>query len=713
MRGQYLFGLLVCSASLLGAADGAVSQAPVSQAKAALARLPLRFEENLGQFDPAVRYGARAGGYSLQLSAHGATLAMPGAERVEMRLVNSNPSAKIEALDRMAARTDYFIGSRERWHTGIANYSRVRYGGVYPGIDVVYYGNQGSLEYDFVVQPGADPRAIRIQFRGGAKASITAEGDLALEFEGRRILQKRPVIYQPALYQGGAGNLAGGNLTTSRREVAGRYTLLGSNQVGLRLANYDRTRTLVIDPVLVYCTYMGGSGADQITAIKLDSKGLLYITGSTTTSEMQAVNGAYSNNSFGLTDIFIAIIDTTAADQSFPLTYFSYLGGTNVDIPTAIDVNSSGVIYVTGSTLSTDFPIVGASVQATGAASTQDAFIAVVDPSQYGGVSLIYSTYLGGITGTDITHGIAVDSSGMIHVIGTTTSTDFPVTTSAYAGVLYGPQDAFLCKIDPNSSTLVYSTYLGGELDDDGRGIAVGSNGLVYFGATTNSTMFPMEGPGYRQAQPAPVSIIIGVMDMTKSGEPSLVYSTYFGGSAASEVRKVAVDSQNRVMFTGYTLSTDFQTTADAVQPQAGGNGDAFVSIVNPNDPPHFLVYSTYLGGSQGEVGYDLTRDTAGNIYVTGYTLSPDFPVSSAPQANWGGGTDLFITKLQPGAAGQTGLLFSTYFGGTGVYVGNGIAVGPDGAVYTAGYATVGLPSSSNGNGFAGGLSDGFVIVVK
>lgn len=710
MRGQCFLGLLMCSASLLGAADGQVSQAQVaqgqvSQAQSALARLPLRFEENRGQFDPAVRYAARAGGYTVQLSAAGASLAMPGAGRVAIGLVNSNPSAKIEALDRMAARTDYFVGNRDRWHTGIANYSRVRYGGVYPGIDVVYYGNQGSLEYDFVLQPGADPRSIRMKFRGGVKAVITAEGDLALEFDGRRILQKKPVIYQPP------GNLSG----TSRREVAGRYTLLGRNQVGLRLADYDRTRTLVIDPILVFCTYMGSSGADQIKAIKLDSKGRLYITGSTTTSEMQAINGAYSNNNLGLTDIFIAILDTTAADHSFPLTYFSYMGGSGLDIPTAMDVDSSGVIYLTGTTTSTDFAMVGNSVQTTGAGSEQQAFVAVIDPSQYGGVSLIYSTYLGGTTGTNTGRGIAVGPDGHIYVIGTTASTDFPVTTSAYAQVLFGPRDAFLCQLDRGSTSLVYSTYLGGELDDDGRSIAVGSNGLVYFGATTNGTQFPMEGPGYRQtlANPPNTGTIVGVMDMTKFGEPSLVYSTYFGGSAVSEVRKIALDSQNRVMLTGYTLATDFPTTADAVQSQAGGNGDAFVALVNPNDPPHFLVYSTYLGGSQGEVAYDVTGDTAGNIYVTGYTVSPDFPVNNAPQGNWGGGTDLFITQLQPGTAGHSGLLFSTYFGAAGVYVGNGIAVGPDGSVYTAGYATVGLPSSFNGNGFNGGLSDGFVIVLK
>ena len=664
-----------------------------------MARLPLRFEENRGQFPRPVRFGARAGGYSLQLSVRGATLAMPGRQRVEMSLVKANPAAEIEGLDRMAARTDYFVGNRSQWRTGIANYSRVRYRGVYPGIDVVYYGNQNALEYDFVVRPGADARAIRLKFEGGAKASVTAEGDLALDVAGQRILQKKPVVYQD-----GAGG---------RREVAGRYAMVGRNQVALRIGDYDRTRTLVIDPVLVYCTYLGGSGADQITAVKLNSKGMLYITGSTTTGEIPYIDGAYDNNNAGQTDIFLAIMNTTTADRSFPLVYFSYLGGSQVDIPQGIDVDSNGVAYMTGTTTSTDFPVVGSSLPNIGSGTEQQAFVAAIDPSQYGGVSLIYSTYLGGTTGTNSGKGIAVDSNGNMYVIGTTQSTDFPVTASAYAGVLYGPQDAFLTQLNLYTATPVYSTYLGGELDDQGCAIALGSNGLVYFAATTDSLQFPMEGPGYRQTLQGSIGIVIGVMDMKQSGEASLVYSTYFGGNAVDEVRNIALDSKNRVMLTGYTLSSNFPATPDAIQLRSGGNGDAFVSIVNPGDPPRFLVYSTYLGGSQGEVAYGLAGDISGNIYVTGYTLSPDFPVQNAVQPTWGQGTNLFVAKIQPGTAGQSGLLYSTYLGATGVYVGSTLAVGPDGSVYVAGYGTVGLPSSSNGNGFAGGLSDGFLVVIK
>ena len=260
---------------------------------------------------------------------------------------------------------------------------------------------------------------------------------------------------------------------------------------------------------------------------------------------------------------------------------------------------------------------------------------------------------------------------------------------------------------------MMYSSYLGGELSDEGRAIAVGTNGMVYFAASTVSSQFPMEGPGYRQTQQGPVDIIIGMMDMTKFGTPSLVYSTYFGGSDIQEVRGLALDSNNNVIVTGYTLATNFPITADAAQRNAGGNGDAFVSVVNPNDPPHFVVYSTYFGGSQGEVGYGVQTDSAGNLYVTGYTLSPDLFTVGAPQPGWGNGIDLFLAELKPGIAGRAGIVFSTYLGATGTYVGNSLAVGSDGSVYAGGYGTIGLPSSSNGSGYGGGTTDGFLVVYK
>ena len=242
------------------------------------------------------------------------------------------------------------VGPRSQWRTGIANFARVRYQSVYPGVDVVYYGNENQLEYDFVLAPGANPDAIRLNFKGDVKVSLTPAGDLAIDSNDAQILQKAPVIYQ------------------DNRPIKGRYTLLAHNQVGFRLERYDRTRPLVIDPILVYCTYMGSSGADRVTAMKMGPKGRLYITGSTNTGEMPYIDGAYNNLSSGLTDIFLAIVDTTA-NGNFALKYFSYLGGEQRGHSAGLDVDSKGVAYMGGSTTSTNFPMAGSSVQTTGAAT--------------------------------------------------------------------------------------------------------------------------------------------------------------------------------------------------------------------------------------------------------------------------------------------------------------------------------------------------------
>jgi Beta-propeller repeat len=682
---RFVLSLLLCVGTF-----AAVPPLPASpQAKAAMARLPLRFEENRGQWDSSVRFTARSNGANLQLTTRGPAF-LVGSNPVEIGLIHANASPVIEPLDQLPTTTNYMVGARSQWHTGIANYARVRYRSVYPGIDVVYYGNQNQLEYDFVLAPGANPDAIRLNFKGDVKVSLTPTGDLALDSDGAQILQKAPEIFQ------------------DNRRIKGRYTLLARNQVGFRLDRYDRTRPLVIDPILTYCAYLGSSGADRITAMKMGPNGQLYITGSTNTGEMQYIDGAYNNLSAGLTDIFLAIVDTTNGNYS--LKYFSYLGGSNNDIPLALEVDSKGVAYLAGTTTSVDFPMAGNSFQTTPSASVVNGFVAAIDPSLYGGISLTYSTYLGGTDGTNAINGIALDPAGFIYLIGTTRATDFPLTDSAYAGVLYGSQDAFLTKLDVNSTSLVYSTYLGGELTDDGRSIAVGSNGKVYFGISTTSTQFPLEGPSYRQNSGGGVDVVVGMMDMTKSGEPSLVYSTYLGGSDTDEVRKIALDAKNNVILTGYTLSNDFPVTSDAVQRNAVGNTDVFVSVVNPNDPAHFMVYSTYFGGSQGEVAYDVKTDASGTIYFTGYTLSPDLFTVNAPQPGWGGGIDVFLAAIKPGTPGRAGLLYCTYLGATGTYVGSVLVVGPDGSIYVGGYGSTGLPTW---NGFSGGPSDGFLTVMK
>ncbi len=678
--------------------------ARVSQAQAGLARLPLRFEANAGQWNPAVRYAARAGAYNLLFTTTGPTFSFPGSKKVGLFLAGSNPAPLIEGVDPLRTRVDYFVGDRSQWRAAVPNYSRVRYREVYPGIDAVYYGNQSRLEYDFHVAPGADPRAIRIRFRGADAVSITSDGDLAVDCAAGRLLQKKPYIYQEDPRTGG------------RTEIAGGY-VLEHGAATLRVGRYDRSRPLIVDPLLVLSTYIGGTGADQVNAVKMGPGGKLYMAGNTNTGDMAASGSAYQNTNAGAgagsADAFIIVANVNAGGGYDPF-YVTYFGGSADDIPAAIDVDAGGFIYITGTTTSGTFPLAGTPIQGEPLGTTFNAFVTKLDPSASGTDALWYSTFLGG-TDADYGRGIAVDQDGMIYVIGTTESGDFPVTDNAYAAVLYGTRDAFLCKIDPNAGALLYSSYLGSELQDDGRDIAVGPDGKVYFAITTNGTLFPLAGAPYRSTLQGFTDTVVGVMDMNQSGVASLIYDTYFGGSDLDEARKIALDAKGRLLVTGFTLSTDFPITGDAVQSTPGGNGDAFVSIFDLSNQANPIVYSTYLGGSHSDVAYGIAADTAGSVYVTGYTLSDDFPITSdAPQTGFGNGIDVFVAKLKPGTPGRSGIQFSTFEGASGIHVATGLTLGLNGELYVAGYTNQGLPSAgAAAQAYQGGMTDGFLLTLS
>jgi hypothetical protein len=682
--------LLVCAVSALAA------DTDLSRARTMMAQMPLRFEANQGQWSAEVRYAARSAGEAIFLTGRGPVLSN-ASRRVDISLVHANPAPAIEPLDRLPAQTNYLVGARSHWHNGVAQYARVAYRSVYPGIDIVYYANQNQLEYDFVLAPGADPRSIRWRFRGADRLHLTPEGDLLVESGGAHFVQKRPVIYQ------------------ENRPVAGHYALLSHGKVGIRLDSYDRAKTLVIDPVLTYASFLGGSASDSINAMKIDSRGRMIVTGYTSNSDLLA--NLYQAVNLGTTNCFVAVLDPRfAGGPSLPS--LTYLGGGRNDSCTALELDAAGNVYVAGTTTSSDFPLAGNSVQTSLNLSTTntvfqpDTFVAEISLTD----GLLYSTYFGG-TGADTPRSIGLDRSGNIYVMGTTDSTDLPVTDSAYANVKWGPSDVFLFKLDPNSTSPAYVTYIGGEDREDGRGLAVAPNGLVYFAASTFSTQFPLAGNSYRNSLLGVENIIIGVMDMTKSGSDSLVYATYFGGSILEEVRKIALDSRGRLLLTGWTLSPDFPVTATAMQSAQPGSGDAFVARVNPAAPPAtFLEYGTYLGGSDGDVGYDITSDSSGAIYVAGYTMSLDFPVTpDAVQSSFGLGIEAFVMKFDPTVSGRAALKYSSYFGSTGVHVASALAVGPDGSMYLAGYTTSELQATDTAyqNAFGGGYTDGFVIAVK
>jgi hypothetical protein len=675
--------------------------------------LPIVFEPNAGRWDPQVKFSARTDNYRVFLTARGAELSasQPSADHprtVSISMLNANPQAEVSGADELRCQTSYFLGNRkENWRTGVPNYARVRYRAIYPGIDLVYYGANRELEYDFVVGPGADPSRIRLQFRGIERISVTPDGDLLVEAGGTKLVEKRPAVYQEQ-----AGSV--------RRRIAGRFKLLRRNVVGFEVASYDHAQPLTIDPVLTYGTLLGGSQADSVIGVKMDRSGMIYVAGYMTTGDFGGGPGVYQAATTGSPNIFIAKINPAAVGAD-SLVYFTYIGGTGADMPYAMQLDAAGNIYLTGSTTSLDFPLGGIPALSTNAGGASDAFILKFNPALDGTSALVFSTYLGG-TDLDIGYAIDVDQQGFIYVTGTTRSSDFPLTATAYAAILYGPSDAFIVKVDPSIGAFAYSSYLGGESTDQGRAIAVTPSGMVYFAGDTVSTMFPLGGNPYMPTPFGGGDIFLAQMDLTRSGVDSLLYSTYLGGSGLDAVRKMIIDSSGKLLLTGYTLSPDLPVTQGALQSTLNGIANVFVTRLDVAAPDtNIITYSTYFGGTGGDVAYDIATDSSGNIYLTGYTNSTDFPVTpDALQGKSGGGFDVFVSKLNLGGPGPGSVVYSTYTGQTSINVGYGIAVSPSGAIAVGGQSgsqdelpSVNVTDNAVQPVFAGGQSDGFVLFLS
>jgi Bacterial Ig-like domain (group 3)/Beta-propeller repeat len=675
-----------------------VSQAdPKAQARIldSYGKLPLSFEANQGQTDARVKFLSRTSGYSLFLTGNEAVLTLSGSKAdtnkakiagtahtlqsgmaapksgvvLRMKLRDANPAAKVTGVDELVGTSNYFIGNDPaKWRTGVPTYAKVKYEGIYSGIDLVYYGNQRQLEYDFIVAPGADPHRIAFDVRGAKRINRDKNEDLSLQMTEGEIRWHRPVVYQE---KDGA-----------RQLVAARYVISDTNRVGFQVARYDASRPLYIDP-LIYSTYLGGSGYDAGQAIAVDSSGNAYVTGFTNSTDFPTKNPLQAANG-GEGDAFVAKINPTGS----ALVYSTYLGGSGSDGGAGIAVDSAGNLYVIGTTYSTDFPTTSGAFQtACGDAGclNGDGFVTKIDAA---GSALVYSTYLGG-SGSDYGGaGIAVDSASNAYVIGTTYSTDFPTTSGAFqtacgdAGCLYG--DAFVAKINPAGSALVYSTYLGGSRSEYGMGIAVDSAGNAYVTGITYSTDFPTKNP-LQAANGGELDAFVAKINPTGS---ALVYSTYLGGSGFDGGTGIAVDSAGHVYVTGGTGSADFPTK-NPLQAANGGAEDAFVAKINVAGSS--LVYSTYLGGS-GQDDYlagGIAVDSAGNAYVTGNTGSTDFPTTPGAFKTTCGRCanyeDAFVAKIDP--TGSV-LVYSTYLGGSGYDTGVGIAVDSSRNAYVTGYTT-------------------------
>ena len=681
----------------------------------ALGQLPLRFEPNLGQTDPRVRFLARGAGYGVFLTPDKAVLTLGARAKsavVRIQLAGANPNAAISGNAQLPGKSNYFIGNNpSTWHRDIPQFARVRYRGVYPGVDLVYYGNQGQLEYDFEVAPGADPKTIAFQFAGPRRPHPDGNGDLILITEGGEIRLKAPRVYQFA---------NGGQSDTARQQpVAGRFVVHHDGRVGFEVAAYDRSRALVIDPVLTYSTYFGGSGDEACPA-----------------------------------SVRVVIGPVSFPPSGCP----------------AVAIDASSNIYLAGSTTSSDFPLTPqpattpppAAFQ-TALATAPDVFVTKLNSA---GTAIVFSTYLGG-DGADTSAGVAVDSGFNVVVAGTTTSTNFPVSGSAFqAAPASAGAHAFVSKLDATGHTLAYSTYLSGNGAEAARGLAVDFKDKVYVIGTTTSTnqpdathSFPATLGAFQVATLGTSQFFVSKVDPGLIGFPSLVYSTYFGGGSplngVTVGGGIAVDANANVYITG---GTNFQHTGAAADfpilnayqgcldtpPPASTTTtpncttsvtavDAFVAKLNPTAASGSqLLYSTYLGGTGDDVGYGIAVDSGLSAYVTGSTSSTDFilptgttpfqkclddPTNPATCATGVTASDAFVAKLGNPCTGSScttttvPLNYFSYLGGSGTDVGLGIAVDT-----LQGARIAGWTSSANfhtiNNPIQAGLSgpvDGFV----
>jgi hypothetical protein len=578
-----------------------------------------------------------------------------------MRLVGANPAAKAKGEEELPGKANYFIGNDpDKWRTNVPTYAKVRYEGVFPGVDLVFYGNQRQLEHDFVVSPGADASRIAFRLGGSKKVSLDAEGNLVIVVEGGELRLQRPLIYQD-----GSGG---------RRDIPGGYLLKGAREVAFIVDAYDHTKPLVIDPVLAYSTYLGGSSEDSGNCISVDSSGNAYVAGTTYSTNFPTTRGAFQTSLAGVANVFITKLNPGGSG----LVYSTYLGGSGGDGALGIAVDSSGNAYVTGSTESSDFPTTAGAFQTTFGGGNFHVFVTKLNPT---GTALAYSTYLGGSYAEE-GNSIAVDSSGDAYVIGSTASSNFPTTAGAFQTSLMSTGSTFVTKLNRSGSALVYSTFLEGSGGSSplapGNSIAVDSSGNAYVIGIAESADFPTI-PGAFQTTYSGGWENPFVTKLNPAGT-ALVYSTFLGGDTDLGVG-IAVDSSGNAYLTGSTNSNDFPTTVGAFQTSRAGGADAFVTKLNPSGST--LVYSTYLGGNNFDSGSGIAIDPLGNAYVAGYTSSTSFPTTAgAFQTSLAGAGNAFVTVLNPSG---TALVYSTYLGGNNSDGGRGIAIDSLGNAYVAG----------------------------
>ncbi|HEX8501670.1 MAG TPA: SBBP repeat-containing protein, partial [Pyrinomonadaceae bacterium] len=707
------------NASALSKTAAPSAESAGARAREGYGRLPLRFEPNVGQAEPGVDFVSRGHGYGLFLKGTEAVLALrrgegagnsegraaaPRTSVLRMRLVGASAAPKAAGVGELPGAVNYLRGADPAaWRTGVKTFSGVEYRGVYEGVDLVYYGNQRQLEYDFRLAPGADPRSIRLAFEGQTRLRVDASGDLVLGAAGGgEIRQRKPFTYQEA--------------PDGRKvEVASRYVLKGKKEVGFAVGPHDPSRPLVIDPVLVYSTYLGGGGSnDRAHGVAVDAAGNAYVTGETISTDFPTTAGAPQTTFGG--PIYDAYVTKLNADGS-AIVYSTYLGGRDRDQGYDIAVDAGGNAYVVGGTLSDDFPVTAGAFQFAFGGSAPglggDAFVAKLNAT---GTALVYSTYLGGASAEEA-WGVALDAAGNAYVAGSTWSDNFPVM-NPFQPARAGDRDGFVTKLDASGAALVYSTYFGGATKfdslnasglDNAFDIAVDAEGRAHVVGETQTTDFPVTPNAFQQSFGG-LGAYEGdayVAKFSAAGD-ALVYSTYLGGSYGDSGTAIALDTAGHAYVTGRTASVNFPV-ANAFQPALANTEtihDAFVTKLSLDGTA--LVYSTYLGSGLSESAYGIAVGAGGSAYVTGGTNSDFFPVRNAVQGTLGGpSSDAFVTKLSP--AGSA-LVYSTFLGGSRGDTGFDVAVDGAGDAYVVGSTSFTFPTTAGAlRRTRNGEGDGFV----
>jgi hypothetical protein len=687
--------------------------------------LPLAFEANRGQTDSRVDFLARGQGYALFVRPTEAVLALRRVPRsestapdkiggaattavVRMRLLGADTAARPEASAPLAGKVNYFVGSDPaRWRREIPTYGRVGYAGVYPGVDLVYHGNQGRLEYDFVVAPGADPGAIRLAFTGADGTQLDSAGNLRLTVAGDQLTFQEPAVYQ--------------EIGDRRAMVAARYDVRDDGAIGFALGEYDRSRELVIDPILAYSSFVGGSMNDAAYDMAVDASGDSIVVGYTYSANFPTANPLDATIG-GPTyeDAFITKLNATGTAAIFS----TYFGGIYEDNALGVATDLAGDLYVSGGTRSPDFPTTPGAPDTTcgGCApfpQPGDAYVAKFT----GAGALVYATLIGGHS-YEQSYSLAVDNLGQAYVGGGIAfgyaycggPHQFQAV-NAFDACANSYYDAFLTKVNATGTAFLYSTTFGGSNDEySGAGVAVDNAGGAFMTGPTRSIDYPTTAGAYDTSCGTSFTQHVGIFDAyvakfdtTAAGAASLAYSTCLGGSADDSGGGIALNG-GQIWITGVTESVDFPTVA-GFDTTPNGGGDAFLARLNPAAVGAAqLTYGSYLGGSASDGGDNVKLDLAGNIIVSGTTSSADFPAVDALQPH-GGGSDAFVTKLDP-TGGMA--LFSTPIGSCQNETATGLAIDPLGGIYLGGLTdSPGFPRTSGAFQTAyGGAGDGFALKI-